>query len=275
MLHAFESFAVHMVPEDGPQNPLFERLDVADTLHVTILFASALGDAQLDRVEAIAFDWFAQSAWSAPGEPLALPQLEDETLTPTCLHLAITNVTSVRQPIASLVAAVARASIGLRQVILARLGPKRATLLSLMDPDGAREAHYDDPRAWWRACFDPSALAPISEDQGELFTDENALIEGMRTTFAEHRALPLHIAGARICYGLTDFEFDPREGDRRTLDVTRVFRSALDTRFAGCWEEPYEGTMRPAPYNLKGQRDGTLDRIRKEGRVGHSALFDA
>src|SRR5262249_47982253 len=150
--------------------------------------------------------------------------------------------------------ALAKAGLGPHQMILGRHGPNkvRSTLLSLMDPHGTREARYEDPRAWWRACFDRKSAPPLSEDSGELFTDDNALIEGKRTTFAEYRGLPLHMPGSRICYGMVNFEFDPGESDRRTLDVSRVFRAALDSRFRGCWSEPFEGTMRPAPYNLKG-----------------------
>lgn len=277
MLHAIERFDVHMVPEDGPENPLFERLDVADTLHLTILFAVPLTDAMLDRVEAIAFDWFARAQWNPLGEAPTQAQLEDETLTPTCLHLAITNVTAARDAIKSLVGALAKERVGLQQVLLGRLGPDKArsTILSLMDPASRRQTRYDDPSAWWRACFDPSAAPPLSEDHCELFIDDNALIEGKRTTFAEHRNLPLHVPGTRICFGLADFEFDPDGDDRRTLDVTNAFRAALDARFRGFWREPFEGTMRPAPYNLKGHRDGTLDRVRKDGRFGYSCLFTA
>jgi hypothetical protein len=264
-----------MVPEEGPYNPIFERLDLSDTLHVTMLFAAPLGDAMLDRVEAIAFDWFAKTSWAAPGEEPATPQLEDERLTPTCLHLAITNVTTAKSPVADLIAALEMAKVGLHQVILGRRGPNkmRSTLLSLMDPTATRQTRYDDPRSWWSACFDLSCPPPLSEDLGELFIDENTLLEGKKTTFAEYRGLPLHVAGVRICYGMVDFEFAPDESDRRTLDVTRVFRTALDSRFNGFWREPFEGTMRPAPYNLKQQRDGALDRIRRDGRVGYSCVF--
>src|SRR5262249_5155893 len=93
MLHALEAFGIHMVHEDGPYNPLFEHVDRADTLHVTILFSTPLDEARLDRVEAIAADWFARASWTVSDEEKAEAQLEDETLTPTCLHLAITNVT--------------------------------------------------------------------------------------------------------------------------------------------------------------------------------------
>src|SRR5438045_1569219 len=109
---------VHMVPEDGPYNPIFARLDTTDTLSVSVLFATPLGDALLDRVEAIACDWFAVTSWTAEGAEVTLPQLEEETLTPTCLHLAVTNVTTAREPIAALVRALVRAGVGAHQVIL-------------------------------------------------------------------------------------------------------------------------------------------------------------
>ena len=263
---------VHMVPEDGPENPLFARVEKADSIHVTIAFARALGDAELDAVERIALGWYRDAEWQ--GTP---PQLENETLVPTCLHLAITGVTTARAPLTTLIDALRRAGVPLHQVILGRFGPDkvRATLLALMDPGAPREARYDDEGAWWRACFDASSAPPLSEDQGELFTDENALIEGViegrGTTFAEHRGLPLHVPGMRICYGVGDFQFT--EGDRRSMEVTRVFRAALDVRFRGCWPEPFEGMVRPAAYNVKGQRDGALDRIQKDGKVGYSCLF--
>ncbi len=258
----------HMVPEDGPHNPLFAVVEPSDSVHVTVLFAPPLDDALLDRVERIAVEWFGRAEWE--GCP---PQLENETLGPSCLHLALTGVVTARAPLATLVDALERAGVPMHQVILGRHGPdkQRATLLSIMDPAAPRQARYEDERAWWQACFDPASSPPLSEDTGELCIDDNALIEGARTTFAEQRALPLHVPGIRICYGVGEFQFV--EPDRRTLEVTRVFRAALDTRFRGCWSEPFEGTHRPAPYNVKGQRDGALDRVTKGGRVGYSCLF--
>ena len=275
MSYPLETLGVHMVPEDGPHNPIFERVDTTDTVHVTMTFATPLGEAMLDRVSGLISDWFSRTSWKAPGEMHGIPEIEDERLTPNCLHLAITNVSTARQPVASLIVALASARVGLHQVILGRLGPNkvRSTLLSLMDPEASRQAKYDDVGSWWSACFDPESAPPLSEDQGELFIDENALIEGKKTTFAEYRGLPLHVPGMRVCYGMVDFEFAPRENDRRTLDVTHAFRSSLDARFRGCWREPFDGTMRPAPYNLKEERDGVLDRIKKDGRIGYSGLF--
>ena len=55
----------------------------------------------------------------------------------------------------------------------------RDALVRGMEPGARAQVEYDDPGAWWRACFDPSAGPPLSEDRAELAraTHQRALLE--------------------------------------------------------------------------------------------------
>ena len=257
-----------LVPDDGPQNPAFSALDGADTVHATLLFAHPLGEAELDTAERAAHEWFATAKWGG-----LLPELTHETLTPSCLHVAVTHVKAARKALTALLTAMARAGVPLRRAIFARVradGDHNALVRNL-DSGARAQMRYEDAGTWWRACFDPSLAPPVSEDRAELSRDDNALLEVQTTTFFERRAMPLHVSGLRICYGLAAAEFVDEVGEEaaRSHAGARALECALDLRFrAGDEPEP-----RPVPYDRLQRAGVALDRIRMGDRVGYSCAF--
>jgi hypothetical protein len=254
-----------LVPEDGAENPAFAAIDTGDTVHATVLFSPPLADAELDLVERLVLAWFAGAEWGG-----ALPELVDEGLTPAALHLAVTGVRSARAALGSLVEALVGARVAVHRVVLARhrADGDRAALVRVMDPASTTQVRYADEEAWWRACFDPAAPPPLSEDFVALAQDDNAILEVARTTFAERRGMPLHVAGLRICWGLGELGFD--EPDTRTREVARVLKMALRARFGGA-----EGHSVPVPYDRQVHAGGAVDRIVARDRVGYSCAFHA
>jgi hypothetical protein len=256
------------VPEDGANNPVFARVDPHDTVHATLLFAAPLVDEELDAAEAAVLEWFASAEWGG-----ALPELTHETLTPSCLHVAVTNVVAAREALTALLAALAEARVPLRRAIFARVradGDSDALVRDL-DPEARAQVRYEDAGDWWRACLDARLSPPLSEDREELTSDDNAILEVAQTTFVERRAMPLHLPAFRICYGLADAEFedDSIDGAARARDVARVLHSALDARFRA----HDESVARPVSYNRLRHNDAALDRIRVGDRVGYSCAF--
>jgi hypothetical protein len=252
-----------LVPEDGADNLVFRDVEPGDSIHATFLFTPPLADADLDVAERVVLGWFAGAEWGG-----ALPELVDEALTPTALHIAVTGVRSARSALGSLVEAFARARLPMVRVVLARLRADgdRSALMRAMDPASVPQVQYADPGAWWRACFDPHAAPPLSEDLALLASDDNALIEIARTTFAERRGMPLHVAGVRICWGLGELGF--AEPSDRADEVARALVSALRGRFGD------EGRPAPIPNDRQARAD-VVDRIVAGDRVGYSCAFHA
>jgi len=258
------------VPDDGPNNPVFAHVDPDDTVHATLLFAAPLVESELDAAETAVLEWFVAAEWGG-----VLPDLTHETLTPSCLHVAVTNVGSAREALTGLMAAIADAGVPLRRAIFARVRADgdSGALIRDLDPEARAHVRYKDPGDWWRACFDSALAPPISEDRAELASDDNAILEVAKTTFIERRAMPLHLPAFRICYGLADaaFEDESAEGTARSRDVARVLHAALDARFrAGD-----ESVARPVSYNRLRHNDAALDRIRVGDRIGYSCAFHA
>ena len=222
--------------------------------------------------------------WACAG---ARPTLVQEALTPTCLHVAVTGVMTARGALSALLVALGGARVGVGRAVFARRradGDRDALVLG-MDPSARRQVEYDDPGEWWRACFDTSAPPPLSEDRAELAKDDDALLEVGATTFAEHRGVPLHVPGMRICYGLGEVAYDEpghersplrspppeeEEGIHRGHEVARVLGAALDQRF-----HVGDAESRPAHYNRLRQPDAPFDRIRVGDRIGYSSAFRA
>jgi hypothetical protein len=246
MLDASYSPRVALVPEGGARNPVFARVDGADVLHATFLFDPPLADAELDAASRAMKAWFAARAGA---------ELVDESLTPSALHVAVRAVTDGQLALASLQVGIADAAPSLRRAVYTRAPADRDrdALVLAMDPAARAQVRYEEPAAWLRACFDAGAPPPLSEDVAALESDENALLEVARTTFAERRGMPLHVAGLRVCHGLAELAFTP--ADARTRDVARVFRAALRARF--------DGEDAPYPYSSASNqgRDGAIDRI--------------
>jgi hypothetical protein len=269
------------VPEGGHESPLFGVVDAADTVEATVLFRETLTEAQLDEAERAVLSWFAGAEWGG-----RLPILVDETLTASCLYVAVTGVKTARHALGLLVETLSGKGVPVARVVFARLRADgdRDALVRGMDPSARAQVEYDDPREWWSACFDPDAAPPLSEDRAELARDTNALLEVGPTTYAEHRGLPLHVSEIRTCYGLADATFDDAAKSslsvndesrdaarRRGLDVARVLHSAIRERF--CAGEP--GASHPVSYNRLLETDPPLDRIQAGGRTGYSCAFDA
>jgi hypothetical protein len=269
-----------VVPEEGHHSPLFGVVDAGDTVDATILFRGTLTEAQLDEAERAVLAWFAGAEWGD-----RLPILVDETLTASCLYVAVTGVRTAQHALGLLVDTLVGMGVPVARAVFARMRADgdRDALVRGMDPSAQAQVEYDDPREWWRACFDPKAAPPLSEDRAELARDNNALLEVGPTTYAERRGLPLHVSDIRICYGLADATFGstgeaaggpPSSGAGTSLrghEVARVLHEALEERF--CAGEP--GALRPVPYNHLLQTDTPLDRIRAAGRAGYSCAFHA
>ena len=156
------------------------------------LFRGTLSEEQLDEAERALLGWFAGAEWGG-----RLPILVAETLTTSCLHVAVTGVRTAEHALGLLLDALAGTGVPMARAVFARLRADgdRDALVRGMDPGARPQVEYDDPREWWRACFDPNAAPPLSEDRAELARDDNALLESGRTTFAERRGLPLHVRG--------------------------------------------------------------------------------
>jgi hypothetical protein len=256
-----------LVPEEGPHSPLFNEVDAEDTVEATLLFRGTLTDAQLDEAERSVLAWFAGAEWGG-----RLPILVDETLTASCLHLAVTGVKTARHALGLLLETLVGMGVPVARAVFVRTRADgdRDALVRGMDPSARAQVEYDDPDEWWRACFDPQASPPLSEDRAELARDNDALLEVGRTTYAEHRGLPLHLAEIRICYGLADALFADAESGRGG-DVARVLHAAVEERF--CAGDT--GAGRPSSYNHLLQTDAPLDRVRVGGRRGYTCAFRA
>ncbi|HEY2510212.1 MAG TPA: hypothetical protein VGI39_05130 [Polyangiaceae bacterium] len=256
-----------LVPEEGPANPLFAALGSGDIVEVTILFHRPLGDAALDVAEQAVLEWFERADWGGPA-----PTLVKETLTAECLHVAVTGVRTARLALEQLLGGLSLAGVPVGRAVFAclRADGDRDSVVRGMDPEARPQMEYDDPRDWWRACFDPSAPPPISEDRVELAHDDDALLEVGDTTYAERRGLPLHVPDVRICYGLGEASFDDDQGSLRGREVADVFRTALAARFG-----VEAGARRPQHYDRRLQRDAPLDRVRAGDRTGYSCAFHA
>ena len=246
-----------LVPEDGPRSPLFAAIDTRDVVEATVLFGGPLTEEQLDWAEASVLGWFAAAEWG--GE---LPTLVDERLTSSCLHVAVTGVRTAERALGYLLEVLARTGVPVARAMFTRLRADgdRDALVRGMDPSARAQVEYDDPRAWWEACFDESAAPPLSEDRAELARDDNALLETGSTTYVERRGLPLHVRGMRICYGLgettTEISSDDADG-ARARTVARVLRKALEERLCAS------------------QRDVPLRRVRAGDRAGYMCTFRA
>ena len=259
-----------LVPEEGPRSPLFQAIDAADVVEATILFRGSLDEAQLDEAERAVLAWFAGADWGG-----RLPVLVDETLTASCLYVAVTGVKTAQHALGLLLETLVGMGVPVARAVLVRLRADgdRDALVRGMDPSARPQVEYDDPGEWWRACFDPNAPPPLSEDRSELARDTNSLLEIGTSTYAERRGLPLHVSGIRICYGLGEATFDEQSeaGRERGRDVARVLHGALEERFCG----GESGAARPAFYNHLLQADAPLDRIRAGSRVGYSCALQA
>jgi hypothetical protein len=261
-----------LVPEDGPDNPLFHDVDENDTLEATVLFRGPLTEVELDEAERAVLAWFSGAEWGG-----RLPILVDETLTTSCLHLAVTGVRTARHALGLLLDTLVAMEVPVARMVLVRnrADGDRDALVRGMDPAARPQVEYDDPEEWWRACFDPEVPPPLSEDRAELARDHDALLEVTQTTYAEHRGLPLHLAGIRICYGLREARFDEDGGVReRDQDIARALRAAVEERF--CAGDAGEGRVgSPSSYNRRLQTGGPLDRVRAGERAGYSCAFRA
>lgn len=255
-----------LVPEEGPANPLFTALGSGDIVEVTILFPRPLGEALLDVVEQAVLEWFERADWGG-----TVPTLVKETLTAECLHVAVTGVRTASRALEQILERLAAARVPLARAVFAclRADGDRDAVVRGMDPAARPQIEYDDPRDWWRACFDLSAPPPISEDRVELAHDDDALLEVGDTTYAERRGLPLHVPDVRICYGLGEASFDHEE-PTRGRQVADVLLAALGARFG-----VEEGLRLPRHYDRRLQRDAPLDRVRAGDRTGYSCAFHA
>lgn len=260
----FPSVRRILVPEGWAESPLFKVVEAADTVEATILFGRPLTEAQLDDAERAVLAWFSGAKWGG-----SHPILVDETLTELCLHVAVTEVRTAQDAFGRLLDALAGVGVPVARAVFVRLRADgdRDALVRGMDPSARPQVEYDDPREWWDACFDLAAAPPISEDRAELAHDYNALLEMGKTTYAEHRGLPLHVADMRICYGLGDAIFDDADGGRGA-DVARALGAALDEYFS-----TGDGGGRPTFFNHLLQPDAPLDRLRAGGRSGYSCAF--
>ena len=187
--------------------------------------------------------------------------------------MAVTGVRTAQHALGLLLHTLLGMGVPVARAVFVRLRADgdRDAVVRGMDPGARPQVEYDDPGDWWRACFDPSAEPPLSEDRAELGEDDNALLEIGRTTYAERRGLPLHVPGVRICYGLGDVVFE-EEATVRGRDVARVLRRALDERFS-LGDDGLE--ERPLPYNRLRQDDAALDRVVAGDRAGYSFAFHA
>jgi hypothetical protein len=191
-----------------------------------------------------------------------MPVLVDERLTPSCLHVAVTGVRTAERALGLLLDVLARTGTPVARAVFTRhrADGDRDALVRGMDPNAQPQVEYDDPREWWRACFDAGAPPPLSEDRAELSRDDNALLEDGRTTYVERRGLPLHLPDLRICYGLGDVTFDISPGDSdvaRRGEVARALKGAIAERFGA-------GAIEPAPAC-----------VRAGDRAGYSCAFKA
>ncbi|MGO8997725.1 MAG: hypothetical protein ACLQVI_30780 [Polyangiaceae bacterium] len=255
-----------LVPEEGPKSPLFSLVEAADTVEATVLFRGTLSEEQLDEAERALLGWFAGAEWGG-----RLPILVAETLTTSCLHVAVTGVRTAEHALGLLLDALAGTGVPMARAVFARLRADgdRDALVRGMDPGARAQVEYDDPGEWWRACFDPNAAPPLSEDRAELARDDNALLETGRTTFAERRGLPLHVREMRICYGLGEGAFEETPSERAS-EIARALRVAIKERFG-----PGESGAAPSAYNRRHETDAPLDAMRAGGKVGYSCAFHA
>jgi hypothetical protein len=265
-----------LVPEGGPANPLFERVEGGDVIEATVLFRGSLPEAELDEAERAVTAWFAGAEWGG-----RMPTLVEETLTSTCLHVAVTGVRTARSALELLLRTLLALGVPMRRAVFARrrADGDRDALVRGMDPTARPEVEYDDAGAWWQACFDAGAPPPMSEDRAELAQDDDALLEMGKTTYAERRGLPLHVPGVRICYGLgaalgsDDDGVPTRSGAdvSRGEEIARALQGALAERFVG----GDEALSRPVHENRYHAPDAPLDRILAGGRAGYSCSFRA
>ncbi len=276
-----------LVPEEGHRSPLFGVVEAADTVEATVLFHGPLTEAQLDEAESAVVAWFAGAEWGD-----RLPILVDETLTASCLHVAVTGVKTAQYALGLLLETLIGMGVPVARTVFARhrADGDRDALVRGLDPSARPQVEYDEPGEWWRACFDPMAAPPLSEDRADLARDANALLEIGPTTYAERRGLPLHVRGMRICHGLGEATFDPASSlgeaeRRRGQDLARALRAAIDDRF--CAGE--RGMLAPASLDpllapdapdaaldpLLASGAAALDRIRSGDRVGYSCAFQS
>jgi hypothetical protein len=197
--------------------------------------------------------------------------------------VAVTGVKTAQHGLGLLRETLIGMGVPVARAVLVRLRADgdRDALVRGMDPSARPQVEYDDHGEWWRACFDPSAPPPLSEDRSELARDTSALLEIGTTTYAERRGLPLHVNGMRICYGLGDarLDHDPAKsstGDsksehERGREVARVLQGAVEERLCG----GESGAARPAFYNHLLQAGAPLDRVRAGTRAGYSCALQA
>jgi hypothetical protein len=184
--------------------------------------------------------------------------------------VAVTGVRTAERALALLLDALARTGVPVARVVLTRLRADgdRDALVRGIEPGARPQVEYDDPRTWWEACFDPGAPPPLSEDSAELARDDNALLESGRTTYAERRGLPLHVADMRICYGLAEGTFGDVPSTRGN-DVARALRTAIEERFG----EGDGAAGPPAFYDRQCRTGASLDAVSVAGRAGYSCAF--
>ena len=243
-------------------------MEAADTVEATVLFRGTLSEEQLDEAERALLGWFAGAEWGG-----RLPILVAETLTTSCLHVAVTGVRTAEHALGLLLDALAGTGVPMARAVFARLRADgdRDALVRGMDPGARAQVEYDDPGEWWRACFDPNAAPPLSEDRAELARDDNALLETGRTTFAERRGLPLHVREMRICYGLGEGAFEETPSERAS-EIARALRVAIEERFgpgesgaAPCRVQPTARDRCPARRDARRRQGRLLVRVPRDG----------
>lgn len=245
------------IPREGPQHPLFARATHEQALEVVLTFAAAMTDDDRHAIDTLCERWVADLDWMGHGEEPKFRGASDGQ----SVRLDVTGVTQPRRALTALFERLDDSEMEVRDAFLS---------LREVDPDGQLSARVPDPREqailpaddadllWARSFADDADVTAAlpSEDPDGMVTMLQ-LEDG--TTLTEERSAALYIPGVRIVYGLVDV--DRVEPNARDAEIIATLVDCLRASFGG---------DAPSLYNVRGERNTTLDHISREGRHGYA-----
>jgi hypothetical protein len=244
-----------IVPGEGAGHPAFDKLSKKDAVQLLLGFERPIATpASQKRLVEQLHRWIDATDWRAAGGRAAFAPIE---LGPDCAAITFIGTTRPGQAVAALFSELGASPHGLREVVIARRRVGRSGKLgSVVGAALPKQKDYKKEDAWWRASFDETIAAPMTEDPAGMLSvvrHENG------TMLMELRPAALAVPGVRIVYGLPDGVEYPKT-NRRAVEVTKGVSGALAKAFGG---------RPPKLYNADAKAGRTFERISRDGRSGY------
>jgi tetratricopeptide (TPR) repeat protein len=250
-----------LIPEEGPEHPLFGELAPGEALSIMLTFARSLRPPEVEKLQSTMEAVDAAAAWASGG---ATPRISVQGAEGS-LHLVVAGVNEPQKKASAVLRVFKESGLPVREVMLARFTlPEDETSdwHALDDPRMPPCEYYDDNDARWEALFDPRKTAPASEPEGGLFI---MMPNGQGGYVRERRNAQLFVPGVRISYFTPEVDYPEVDaGEPRRAEVQRDVLRSLEHAFRGA---------RPPIRDREGQAN-TVDVIERTGRRGYAFALE-